>query len=237
MQPLEKLIARLGFIFSDSKLVQGALTHKSYGNEHPDRVYGLPDRERLEFLGDSVINYLAADFLFQRFPTTSEGQLTKLRSSLIKTSTLASFARELELGSYTLVGKGERASGANQRESMLADTFETLLAAIYIDRGLEAAHEFLLPFFEEKATLFADGADPTDDDHKSQLLAFVQRTYDITPAYKITSSDGPEHRPEFTAEVYKRQELLGSGHGPSKQAAEQMAAKMALAALLPGQQE
>ena len=231
MAPLEKLIARLGIVFTDVKRLQGALAHKSYGNEHPDRVYGLADTERLEFLGDSVINYLAADLLFQRFPTSSEGELTKLRAALIKTATLASFARDLDLGSYILVGKGERASGAAQRDAMLADIFEALLAAVYLDQGLETARVFLMPFFEAQIALLADGTGADADDYKSQLLAVVQRTFSVTPTYSIAAIEGPEHRRDFTAEVFKGTDLLGSGQGLSKQAAEQAAAKAALAAL------
>ena len=231
MALLDKLVARLGFIFNDTKLLQGALAHRSYANEHPDRAYGLANSERLEFLGDSVINYLAADILYRHFPDRSEGELTKLRAALIKTSTLATFAREFDLGSYILMGKGEAASGARDRDTMLADTFEAMLAAIYLDRGLETAREFITPLFEQQIARIVAGLPVNADDYKSQLLTFVQGHFNITPLYRIVAVEGPEHRREFTAEVYRGEDLIGSGRGSSKQQAEQEAARAALAAL------
>lgn len=229
MASIDKLIARLGIIFSDTKLIRGALTHKSYSHEHPDRAYGLADNERLEFLGDSIINYLAADLLFQRFPDRSEGDLTKLRTTLIKTGTLADFARELSLGDYILMSKGEESSGARSRVALLADSFEALLAAIYLDRGLDTARSFLAPFFERQLDqTLANGGDA---DYKTQLQALVQGSYNITPFYRIVDIGGPEHRRDFTAEAYMGDERIGSGRGASKQAAEQQAAQVALGLL------
>lgn len=231
MAPISQLITRLGIVFNDVKLVQGALVHKSYANEHPDRAYGFADSERLEFLGDSVLNYIAAETLYRRFPDRSEGELTKLRTALIKTGALAGFARELDLGNYILMGKGERASGAATRDALLADTFEALLAAVYLECGLETAREFLGPFFENLIMLIEGGREADADDYKSQLLALVQRQFAVTPAYRIVSVTGPEHQREFAAEVYKGDERLGSGRGPSKQHAEQEAAREALQAI------
>lgn len=235
MPSIDKLIARLGLIFNDTTLIRGALTHSSYANERPDRAYGLADSERLEFLGDSVINYLAADVLYRHFPQHREGQLTKLRTALIKTGTLARFARDLDLGSYILMGKGEAASGARDREALLADTFEALLAAIYLDRGLEAAREFVTPLFDQQIAQIEAGLDLNADDYKSQLLTFVQGQFGVTPAYRIAAVEGPEHRREFTAEVYRGDERIGTGQGASKQLAEQEAAKVALEELRKGE--
>lgn len=237
MAPITQLIARLGILFSDTNLVQGALAHKSYANEHPDRAYGFADSERLEFLGDSVLNYLAADALYRRFPNQSEGELTKLRAALIKTSTLAGFARQFDLGSYILMGKGERASGASDRDALLADTFEALLAAIYLDRGLDTAREFLAPLFDQQLAPIEAGRDADADDFKSQLLTLVQRQYGIAPTYQIVSVEGPEHQREFTAEVAKGDQRLGSGRGSSKQLAEQAAAQEALTNLNGGMKD
>ena len=231
---IDKLITRLGIIFNDTQRLQGALMHRSYRNEHPDRAHGMADSERLEFLGDSVLNYVAADLLFRRFPAYTEGELTKLRAVLIRTGTLAGFARDLELGSYVLLGRGEKANHAAERDNMLADTFEALLAAMYLDRGLEVVRTFLTPFFEQQLALIESGVDVDAGDYKTQLLAYVQKHFGITPLYRTVGLEGPEHQREVTAEVLRAGEAIGSGRGPSKQAAEQAAAREALLRLTEG---
>lgn len=229
MPSLNTLIGRLGLRFDDMRLVEGALAHRSYINEHPDRTHGLPNAERLEFLGDAVLNYIAAELVYQRFPEYSEGELTRLRTELIKTPTLAAFARELELGHYVLLSRGEDHSGARDRDSLLADMFESLLAAIYFDQGLEAARAFMLPLLERQLALLAQGR-PTRD-YKSHLQEYIQAQRNITPLYHIIDATGPDHQREFTVEVRAGDELLGCGRGSSKQAATQDAARAALEAL------
>jgi ribonuclease-3 len=226
MPTIAKLIARLGFVFNDTRLLEGALSHSSYANEHPDRTYGLPDSERLEFLGDSIINYLAADMLYRRFSDRNEGDLTEFRAGLIKTATLADFARELDLGAYIRVNKGEEASGARNRNALLADTFEALLAAIYLDRGLDAARDFVAPLFERQIEQILTHG--WDTNFKTQLQAYIQGTYSITPTYRVAAVEGPEHKRDFTVEVFMGETRIGSGRGPSKQAASQAAAQAAL---------
>jgi ribonuclease-3 len=185
--------------------------------------------ERLEFLGDSVLNYLTADFLFARFPAANEGELTALRAALIKTPTLASLARDLDLGAYLRLSKGEELSGARARSALLADTFEALLAAIYLDGGLAAAQTFLAPLIERQVALIASHGLTLD--YKSQLQRRVQAERNITPRYRVVAAEGPEHRREYTIEVLIGEERLGLGKGHSKQAAAQAAAETALAAL------
>lgn len=229
MPPLNKLIARIGIVFGDLRLLEGALAHRSFLHEHPDLALTLANSERLEFLGDSVLNYIAADILFARFPDRGEGELTALRAALIKTSTLAEFAREFDLGAYIRLSKGEESSGARARDALLADTFEAVLAAIYLDRGLEAARAFMEPLFEGQiAHIVAHGL---VSDFKTQFQERVQSKRNITPLYRVTAVEGPEHRREFTVEVVVGDTPMGAGRGPSKQAATQAAAQAALAAL------
>jgi ribonuclease-3 len=223
---LNKLIARLGFVFADLHLLESALTHRSFVHEHPELAYRLVDNERLEFLGDSVINYIAADMLYQRFPNHSEGELTVARSALIKTSTLAQFAREYDLGTYIRMNKGEESSGARERDAMLADTFEALLAAICLDRGMDGAREFVTPLFER--VIEQNGAQSLSMDYKSRLQRRFQSERGITPLYRVIAESGPEHRREYTVEVLGGAELLGIGNGVGKQAASQEAARVAL---------
>lgn len=229
MPSLDTLVARLGVLFNNISLLESAVSHSSYLNERFELAQRLVSSERLEFLGDSVLNYLAADLVYQRFPGRSEGELTALRSALIKTSTLAGFARDLDLGAYLRLSKGEESQGARQREALLADTFEALLAAIYLDRGLEVARGFLLPLLEQQIVRM--GSRGPASDYKSRLQERIQAAHNITPAYRVVAETGPDHRREFTVEVRAGEQLLASGHGSSKQAATQDAARRALEAL------
>src|SRR5437868_8242612 len=148
MPLLDTLIQRLGVPLSDLRLLQSALVHSSFLHEHPDQALFLTSNERLEFLGDAILNFTAATCLFERFPNGGEGELTTLRSALVKTPTLAGFARELGLGAYIRLSKGEESSGARDRDALLADTFEAIVAAIYLDSGLEMARDFVEPLLE-----------------------------------------------------------------------------------------
>src|SRR6188508_3658935 len=150
MPSLDTLQTRLGLQFADPTLLRSALVHRSFLHEHPDQAIGLADGERLEFLGDAILNYLAGSLLYDRFPSHSEGELTGLRSALVRTATLASFARDLGLGTHVRLSKGEEINGARDRDALLADTFEALVAAIYIDQGLETARLFVNLLFEQQ---------------------------------------------------------------------------------------
>ena len=223
---LDKLIERLGVTFVDQRLLRSALAHSSFLHEHPDQALELVNNERLEFLGDAIINYIAATLVFDRNPERGEGELTVLRAALINTSTLAGFARSFDLGAYIRLSKGDDASKGRERDALLADTFEALVAAIYLDLGFPGAQAFVVPLFEQElARIESDGL-PLD--YKSRLQQRIQAERSITPRYHTISVTGPEHRREFIIEVLAGEERLGAGQGASKQAAAQAAAQVAL---------
>jgi ribonuclease-3 len=226
MSSLDRLQTLIGVQFADERLLQSALAHRSFLHEHPEYGVGLADGERLEFLGDAILNYLAATLLFERFPARGEGELTSLRAALVKTTTLAEFARELGLGGYIRLSKGEEQNGARARDALLADTFEALLAAIYLDQGIEPARAFAGRLFEQQlAPIEAHGLAL---DFKSRLQQRVQAERNITPRYQVVAEEGQDPRREYTIAVLAGDEQLGLGQGPSKQAAAQAAARAAL---------
>lgn len=220
---------RLGVIFNDPRLLQSALIHRSFLHERPEQTIDLTSNERLEFLGDAILNFVAAQRVFDRFPERGEGELTGLRSALVKTTTLADFARDLRLGSYVRLSKGEDSSGARQRDSLLADTFEALIAAIFLDGGLETVLRFVGPMLDRQIDVIATHGLILD--YKSRLQEWVQAERGITPHYHTISVSGPDHRRVFTVAALVGSERLGLGEGPSKQAAAQAAAQAALAHL------
>lgn len=224
MPAIDKLMSALDVQFSDPELLQSALTHRSYVHEHYQS--SLEPNERLEFLGDSVLNFLTAQFLYKTFPNEGEGQLTAMRAALVRTGTLARFARELGIGTYLKLGKGEEHSGGRERDNLLADAFEAIVAAIYLDQGMDAADAFLLPLLEAEGARMAVHGLQLDD--KSRLQERVQSERNQTPRYRTLSAEGPDHNRTFTIEVYAGGERLGVGVGNSKQAAAQAAARAAL---------
>jgi ribonuclease-3 len=219
----EQLEQALGIHFQDPALLNLALTHRSYIYETPGE--GRSSNERMEFLGDSILAFVSTDFLYRTFPDLSEGELTDVRAFLVKTETLANFAREIELGRFLLMGKGEQNSGGGKR--VLASAFEALLGAIYLDQGIEAVQHFLLHRIESlahtivKQRLFKD--------NKSLFQELAQAHAGITPSYRLVGQEGPSHNREFTVEVMLGEEIAGRGHGRNKQTAEQEAAYFALA--------
>src|SRR5262245_28408194 len=226
MPSLDRLIERLGVTFTDPRLLQSALVHRSFLHEHPEQMPDLTSNERLEFLGDAILNFVTARRVFERFPDRGEGELTSLRSALVKTSTLADFARDLSLGMYIHLSKGEDISGARQRDALLADTFEALIAAIFLDSGLEAVQQFVGPLLDRQMDVIV--AHGLVMDYKSRLQERVQAERNITPRYHTVCVAGPDHRREFAVEVLAADERLGFGQRPSKQAAAQAAARAAL---------
>jgi ribonuclease-3 len=226
MPSLDTLIARLGVTFADQRLLRSALIHRSFLHEHPDQALDLASNERLEFLGDAIINSIAATLVFERFPERGEGDLTMLRAALINTTTLAGFARSFDLGAYIRLSKGDDASNGRQRDALLADTFEALLAAIYLDGGLSSAQAFVMPLFEQELARIEAHGLPLD--FKSRLQQRIQAERNVTPRYRTVSVAGPEHRREFVVEVLAGEDSLGVGQGASKQAAAQAAAQAAL---------
>jgi ribonuclease-3 len=214
----------LNVTFSNKALLQRALTHRSYLNENPH--YPLEDNERLEFLGDAVLDFIAGEYLYHRFPEMPEGRLTNLRSALVRTETLAQFADQLDLGDYLHLGRGEEESGGRKRPAILCDAFEAFIGALYLDSGLDAARQFVCALIDPvlQAILALD----TDKDAKSRLQEVAQSHYQVTPTYRTVLEEGPDHAKEFTVEAVIGGKVYGWGKGFSKQTAAQAAAQAAL---------
>ncbi len=221
---VQRLQEAIGLHFSDQSLLQEALVHRSFLNENPDLI--LPSNERLEFLGDALLDFIVGEYLYERCPEMDEGRLTSLRSALIKAKTLARFSRSIQLGDYLYLSRGEDEGGGRFREGLLADAFEALVAAIYLDRGLEAVGEFVTRFVEPETTRILEGG--LERDHKSRLQEWAQGEFQVTPVYRTVMERGPDHAKEFTVEVLIGNKVYGRGEGRSKQAAEQKAAERAL---------
>jgi len=224
MTNLSELENTLGVTFADKSLLQRALTHRSYLNENPD--YPLSDNERLEFLGDAVLDFLTAKYLYNRFPEMAEGQLTSLRAALVKRETLARFAVNLTLGQYLLLSRGEEESGGRKREATLCAAFEALMGAILLDQWLQVAEDFAMRCIESEVRHILE--EELYKDAKSTLQELAQGQLQHTPVYRTVAERGPNHAKEFTVEVLIGDEVYGRGIGPSKQVAEQEAAKAAL---------
>lgn len=224
---LSDLETALGFTFRDKSLLTRALTHRSYLNENPD----LPflDNERLEFLGDAILDFAAAEFLYQRFPEMSEGDLTSLRAAVVKGETLARFANDLGLPHFLLMSRGEDAAGGRTRAALLAGAFEALIGASYLDQGLDAARDLILRFLSTEAERAHHQR--LDRDPKSMLQEMSQGALQVTPQYRLVETRGPDHAKEFTIAVIIQDREYGRGMGRSKQIAEQEAARVALETL------
>lgn len=218
---LGPLMDALGYHFHDETLLCRALIHSSYANEGQR---GLESNERLEFLGDSVLGLTAAVYLFNR-EKGPEGELTKLRAAVVCEQALHSYAQQLHLGEWLLLGKGERQHGGAERPSIVADAFEAVTAAIYLDGGMEPARAFLLPFLEQEAS---NQRRAHFKDYKTQLQEIVQQNPGETLTYVLTGESGPDHDKQFTMEVHLNSNVIGRGRGRSKKDAEQKAAHEAL---------
>lgn len=224
MDELRTLESRLGLSFKDKSLLSRSLTHRSYLNENPGRV--LEDNERLEFLGDAVLDFLVGAYLYHRFPEMSEGELTSLRAALVRTETLADFARSLEIGRFLLLGLGEADSGGRDRTPILCAAFEALVGAIYLDQGLEAVRKLVEPLLDPALVAILD--DSLHIDAKSEFQVWAQAQFNITPHYRVVGSAGPDHAKIFTVQVCVGDKVWGEGNGRSKQSAAQAAAASAL---------
>lgn len=220
---MEKLEARLGYTFRDRKLLENALMHSSYANER--RAAGCTSNERLEFLGDSVLGMVTAEKLYKLFPDLPEGRLSRMRAELVCEQSLHAVALGLQLGDYLLLGKGEAHTGGRERPSILADAVEAIIAAMYLDGGLEVARSFILT--NVLAGLDA-GVMHHVIDYKTELQERVQRKADQHLEYRLTGESGPDHNKRFTMAVLLNGAEIGSGTGRTKKEAEQAAAKAAL---------
>ncbi|MEI5906143.1 ribonuclease III [Bacillus spongiae] len=209
--------------FQNDSLLKQAFTHSSYVNEHRKKPF--EDNERLEFLGDAVLELTISHFLYQKYPTMSEGELTKLRAAIVCEPSLVTFANELQFGELVLLGKGEEMTGGRNRPSLLADVFESFIGALYLDQGTDKVVSFLEKIVFPK---IKNGAFSHVMDYKSQLQEFVQRDGVGGIEYKILQEKGPAHNKEFISQVILSGTELGIGKGRSKKEAEQNAARMAL---------
>ena len=220
-----ELEQKIGYRFSSRHLLTLALTHSSYANEH--KAQNIVCNERLEFVGDSVLGFICAEYLYSRFGSKPEGELSKIRSSLVCESALDIYAKQIGLGSFLLLGHGEELAGGRERPSILSDAFEALIAAIYLDGGMEKAKEFVLPFI----TSALDNDKKThvlNRDYKTALQEIVQKNRGEKLSYRTLESNGPDHERSFVVEVLINSNPIGRGHGKSKKEAEQMAAHEAL---------
>ena len=216
----------IGISFSNVKLLKHAFTHSSYVNEHRKKPF--EDNERLEFLGDAVLELTVSQFLFKKYPTMSEGELTKLRAAIVCEPSLVTFANELGFGKLILLGKGEEMTGGRERPALLADVFEAFIGALYLDQGIDTVIGFLDRYVFPKINA---GAFSHVMDFKSQLQEFVQRDGTGIIEYRVLHEKGPAHNKEFVSKVTLNGEELGTGTGRSKKEAEQHAAQMALSVL------
>lgn len=212
--PLETII---GYTFRDPQLLLTALTHTSYANESREHVQ---HNERLEFLGDSVLQLVSADHLYHAYRDRPEGDLTRIRASLVSEDALFQFAQEIRLGEYLRLGRGEERCGGRSRPSVVSDAFEALIAALYLDGGMEAARSFILPFITEGKT--------AEEDYKTKLQEVIQQNPEDKLSYAVTGESGPAHDKRFEVTVLLNGSAMAAGTGRSKKAAEQQAAKAAL---------
>ncbi|QKY69004.1 ribonuclease III [Lentibacillus sp. CBA3610] len=223
---LSQLEEQLDITFNDQDLLKQAFTHSSYVNEHRDKNFS--DNERLEFLGDAVLELGVSQYLYKQQGQLPEGDLTKLRASIVREASLVEFSRELNFGDYLLLGRGEEQSGGRERPAILADVFEAFLGALYLDQGYDAVIQFLKQYVYPKITT---GAFSHAMDYKSKLQEEVQRHRDHSIDYVIADEKGPSHDKEFVAQVIINGDVSGEGAGNTKKEAEQRAAKYALDAL------
>ena len=230
MNPEEKFRSYLPEAVRTSTRIRRALTHRSFLNENR---HALEDNERLEFLGDSILSFLVADWLYQHYPEKKEGSLTKIRSALVHTQQLASFARSIELGPALHLGKGEAQAGGGDRDAILCDAFEAVVAAIYLDSDLETVRKFVIPMMEKQSAIVV--SEHTEEDPKSRLQEVIQADGLPTPIYQLVSESGPDHAKIFVVSVIINEVEFAQGKGRSKQTAEKDAAEQALQKL--GQKE
>ena len=217
---MEGLENKLGYSFKEKKLLLTALTQSSYANEN--RSEGIECNERLEFLGDSVLGQVVATYLFLQFPQMPEGQMTRLRAELVCEHSLYEIAKALELGRYIRLGRGEEHTGGRHRESILADAVEALIAAMYLDGGIDTAKDFIYKHLLSDADI--EQAHPVSD-YKTALQELVQKKHGQSLSYETVSESGPDHNKTFTVELRLNGKIIGTGSGRTKKEAEQLAAK------------
>lgn len=227
-QQLQGFCDSLGIRMHDLELLDMALTHTSYAHE-AKQTPKPQHNERIEFLGDSVLSVIVSTYMYQNFPDLAEGQLTKLRAHLVCEGSLYEYAKKIQLGAYLRLGKGEELSGGRERPSILADAFESVLGAIYLDQGFEKVQSYLLDMMQQEIDYICRHG--IYNDYKTRLQEFLQRDGDVDISYQLMSSTGPEHNKVFTSEVMVQGRVIGEGKGRTKKDSEQHAAQQALAQL------
>jgi ribonuclease-3 len=228
MRPVSELQQQIAFTYRDPRLLERALTHKSYANENRLTEHN----ERMEFLGDSVLNLVVSELLMNALPEASEGDLSRIRAAVVSEPSLAAVAREIGLGEFLLVGRGEEQTGGRDKDSLLADSLEALVASLYLDGGIDRASDFITRFF--RGTIGRVRTAGGTEDHKTGLQELCQERLKTLPEYRVVSESGPDHRKEFTVELSILGEVCGRGTGRNKKEAEQRAAKEALEKLSNG---
>ncbi len=224
--PIQELETRIGYIFRDKSLLTNAMTHSSYANEASSKGEKVKSNERLEFLGDSVLSVIVSRYLFEEYPDLPEGELSKIRAQTVCEKALAAFARKISLGDAILLGHGEAQNKGNERDSILSDAFEALLAAIYLDSSLENVKAFLLPFAAKQIAEITVTHHTMD--YKTMLQQIVQQSNGVILDYCTVSEKGPAHKRVFEVEARLDGNVIGRGIGSSKREAEQNAAKVGL---------
>jgi ribonuclease-3 len=223
---LSNIQDNLGYVFQRPDLLELALTHPSYAHEHPEEGGDAYHNQRLEFLGDAVLDFLVAAWLYRTYPNFPEGPLTRLRATLVRTTTLAELAREIDLGRSLRLGRGEEEGGGRDRAANLCDVLEATVGALYIDGGVDAIWPRMEPWFQAQAEAIL--AERAYVDPKSRFQEWAQAEIGTTPVYEIVQEEGPDHAKMFTAQVRVEDEVAGRGRGASKRLAEQAAARAAL---------
>lgn len=220
---IEDFEQRIGVVFNNKGYLKEALTHRSYLNEHKD----CPSHnERLEFLGDAVLELVVSDYLFNKYKSRPEGELTSFRSALVKTESLADTAKEMGIGENILLSKGEEDTGGRTKNFLLANTFEAIIGGIYIDQGYESSKEFVYRFLINKLEDIVKNR--LDIDSKTKIQEVAQAKYKVTPVYDVSNEQGPDHEKEFTVVIKINNKVIGEGKGSSKQRAEEDAASKGL---------
>lgn len=222
---LEMFQEKLGYHYTSHGLLEEALTHSSYVNEH--RGQQMKDNERLEFLGDAILDLIISEYLFKKYPDMPEGDLSKIRASIVCEGSLAKVAKKIDLGSYILLGKGEEMTGGRERASIMADAFEAVTGSLFLDGGFDEAKAFLTQTLVADVEL-TEHIETLYTDYKTLLQEVFQKTSPLPIHYEVVAEEGPDHDKHFSVEVYHGKKCLGQGIGKSKKEAEQDAAKKAL---------
>ncbi|MBI4686742.1 MAG: ribonuclease III [Nitrospirae bacterium] len=231
LESIARLEAAIGYLFKDKSLISEALTHKSFANENPEIAKSF--NERMEFLGDAVLGLIVSDYLFSAYPKYSEAEFSRIKAYAVQENTLAEVATGLNIGSCLFLGKGEEASGGRKKPSLLANAFEAVLAAVYLDSGLIEARDFTLRVLKDRIEKVISGE--LLFDFKTRFQELVQEKYGILPKYVVHKETGPEHIKIFEVKVFIGDELYGAGNGRSKKEAAQMAAEEGLRKLGEGE--